>query len=309
MVLHTSNGSVELLNGASGGTASGSAAPHLQADSAFLRSQDAVINGKEAQFASAYRTAPTALQDATSYGHDFMLQPPSPYTGDANSSRSSRPLLGGQANGGPTPAPPSATSPPSNTTLVISSIDFEDETPSPILLNGKPVTLRSAFWSLLGVTEPRLFRRNGGFGPPSARQARLSAPKADPKQEGDGARRKKDQAQRSSSRGARSRRGNIDAPVPTVTASNSDEGSGSYRGAASTLERLMKRLTFPEGFQPISDAEEEELVAAAAGMPDAYLSLFRAYGTKDPATFLRYARVLRQQSLEPTSSQLVTLVP
>ena len=71
----------------------------------------------------------------------------------------------------------------------------------------------------------------------------------------------------------------------------------------------MKRLTFPEGFQPISDAEEEELVAAAAGMPDAYLSLFRAYGTKDPATFLRYARVLRQRSLEPTSSQSVTHVP
>lgn len=189
--------------------------------------------------------------------------------------------------------------------LVTMSLDGEDEAPPPITLNGKPVTLRSAFWALLGVTEPRPFRRGDGLpphaegNPPSYSTASTSGMKGG--MEGmQLTRSRRYQARRrgvpQDARGKQflgGHRGTSEpAAGPSMLASSTDEGSAGYRGVASTLDRLMKRLTLPSGFLPITDAEEEILVARAAASPEAYLALFRAYGAKDPATFVRYARVL-----------------
>lgn len=191
--------------------------------------------------------------------------------------------------------------------LVTMSVDGEDEAPPPITLNGKPVTLRSAFWALLGVTEPRLFRRGGAaslaqVGGRAASSSAASTSSVGKKTEGTQLTRSSRNRSRHRGGGARETSGkqslggyqgaNEAAAVPSMLASSTDEGSAGYRGVASTLDRLMKRLTFPAGFPPITDAEEEVLVARAAASPEAYLALFRAYGAKDPATFVRYARVL-----------------
>ncbi|KAK9817969.1 hypothetical protein WJX72_005108 [[Myrmecia] bisecta] len=64
-----------------------------------------------------------------------------------------------------------------------------------------------------------------------------------------------------------------------------------YRGATHSLDRLLRHLSLPANFEPISEEEEQALVLAGCSETNsALLALFQAYATKDLATFLTYAR-------------------
>ncbi len=58
------------------------------------------------------------------------------------------------------------------------------------------------------------------------------------------------------------------------------------------LDQMMQRLAFPRGFAAITEAEEDDLVRDAVTNGEPYLAIFQAYGETDPATFMRFARVL-----------------
>ena len=56
--------------------------------------------------------------------------------------------------------------------------------------------------------------------------------------------------------------------------------------------RLLQDLELPAGFETISLPEEEALVVRAVAPEGELLNLFRAYGTKDLLTFVRFARAV-----------------
>jgi hypothetical protein len=58
------------------------------------------------------------------------------------------------------------------------------------------------------------------------------------------------------------------------------------------LDQMMERLAFPQGCAAITEAEEDDLVRDAVTKVEPYLAIFQAYGETDPATFMRFARVL-----------------
>lgn len=65
------------------------------------------------------------------------------------------------------------------------------------------------------------------------------------------------------------------------------------KGASSVSQRLLQKLELPADFRAISTLEEEALIVkAVAGVDSEMLNLFRAYGSKDLLTFVRFARAL-----------------
>ena len=70
------------------------------------------------------------------------------------------------------------------------------------------------------------------------------------------------------------------------------ESEVGLRGVNKTVQRLLQNSELPDGFQPITEAEEDRLMVKAVAVDREMLTLFRAHGSEDLLTFIRFARAL-----------------